>query len=254
MGRKTILLVENDAVIRDIIKSAFEREYNVIETPGCSEAIKVLGNPIDIALIDYMLPDGDGFDVLRTIRDMKSNLPVIILTAYGSEDVVVKALRAGATDYIKKPLVLASLRIKVADILAGKRGVELSGNSENINNEEFLLDGVAIYIENNYSDELTRDMLSERICMNKYKFSKIFNDRFGQSIKSYINNIRIKKAAELLKNNGHLRIAEIAVTVGYKNIMHFERVFKEIYGVSPKEYRSRSAYATPQCGHLWLSD
>lgn len=254
MGRKTILLVEDDAVIRDIIKSAFEREYDVLEASGCSEAYELSGNSIDIALIDYMLPDGDGFDVLKKIRYMKPKLPVIILTAYGSEDVVVKALRVGATDYIKKPLVLASLRSKVAYILAGRKGEELIGNSENINKEEFLLDGVAIYIDNNYSDELTRDMLAERICMNKYKFSKIFNERFGQSIKSYINNIRVKKATELLKNNGDLRIADIAVKVGYKNIMHFERVFKEIYGVSPKEYRSNPPDASPQCGYLWLSD
>lgn len=248
MVRKTVLLVEDDAVIRDIIKSAFEREYDVLEASGCSEAIKLLRNHVDIALIDYMLPDGDGFDVLKAIRDKKPKLPAIILTAYGSEDVVVKAFRAGAIDYIKKPLVLSSLRRKVADILAGKRGEELTENPMKIDTEDFLLDGVAIYIENNYSDELTRDMLAERICMNKYKFSKIFNERFGQSIKSYVNNIRVKKAAELLKNNRDLRIADIAVTVGYKNIMHFERVFKEIYGVSPKEYRSNPADACPQAG------
>jgi two-component system, response regulator YesN len=250
MGRKNILLVEDDAVIRDIIKSAFEREYNVLETSGCSEAIKLLRNNIDIALIDYILPDGYGFDVSKAIREVKPVLPIIIMTAYSSENVLLKALRAGATDYIKKPLVLAYLRRKVSDILAGKRGQELTGNPENINKEDFLLDGVAIYIDNNYSDELTRDLLAERICMNKYKFSKIFNEKFGQSIKSYINNIRVKKAAELLKNHD-LGIMDIALSVGFGSVGHFDRVFKEIYGVSPKEYRINPSNTSQQNSCLW---
>lgn len=253
MTRKTILLVEDDAVVRDIMKCALEREYNVIEASRCSETYALSGNTIDIALIDYMLPDGDGFDVLKRIRDIKPKLPVIILTAYGSEDVVVKALRADATDYIKKPVVLAYLRRKVADILAGNKREELTGSSEKINKEEFLLDGVAAFIENNYSDELTRDMLAERIGINKYKFSKIFNERFGQSIKSYINNVRVKKAAELLKNH-NLSIADIALSVGFRRVEHFDRVFKEIYGASPKDYRTNPTEAFHQSSHLWNHD
>lgn len=75
-------------------------------------------------------------------------------------------------------------------------------------------------------------------CMNIYKFSKTFKERIGQSLPSYLNSIRIKKAAELLKNPD-LSITEIAYFVGFGSVEHFIRIFKEVYGVSPKEYRRR---------------
>lgn len=248
MEKKTVLLVEDDALVRDILRSAFEREYNVLEASGCSEAALLLGNPIDIALIDYMLPDGDGFDVLKAVREVKPNLPIIMMTAYSTEGIVIRALRAGAAEYVKKPLVLGHLRRKVSDILGGKKGEELTERS--VTNEEFLLDSIAAFIENNYSDELTRDMLAEKVCMNKYKFSKIFNERFGQGIKSYLNYIRVKKAAELLRND-NLSIKDIAFSVGFRSIEHFDRVFKEIYGISPKEYRMNPANPSRQSVNLW---
>jgi transcriptional regulator GlxA family with amidase domain len=176
------------------------------------------------------------------------------LTAYSSEDVVIKAFRAGATDYIRKPLVLAYLRKKVSDILAGKNGEEPAEDSVHTNREDFLLDGIAAFIENNYSSDLSREMLAEKVCMNIYKFSNVFNERFGQNIKSYVNSIRVRKAAELLKNNRSLCIADIAEAVGYKNIIHFERVFKEIYGLSPKDYRTKPIEVSEPGNILWLSD
>jgi two-component system response regulator YesN len=248
MEKKTILLVEDDAVIRDIVRSAFEREYNVLEASGCSEAMELLKEPVDIAVIDYMLPDGDGFDVLKASRDMKPELPIIMMTAYSSEDVAIKALRAGATDYVKKPLLLTYLRRKVSDILAGKKGEDPAGTC--MKREEFLLDGVATFIDNNYSDDLTRDILAEKVCMNKYKFSKAFNERFGQSIKSYLNGIRVQKAADLLRNPD-LSIGDIAFSVGFGSVEHFIRVFKEIYGISPRAYRTSPAGASHQGDHLW---
>jgi two-component system, response regulator YesN len=250
MDKKVIFLVEDDALIRDIIKSALEREYDLIEASGCSVAAVMLNNSYDIALIDYVLPDGDGITVLKAIRAVKPEMPVILMTAYSSEEVLLKALRAGATDYIKKPLVLSYLSRKVSYILSGKMGDEISEDGAHTSREAFLLEGIEDFVANNYSADLTREMLAEKVYMNKYTFSKIFNKRFGQNIKSYINEVRVKKAAVLLRNNESLSITDIAATVGYNNIMHFERVFREIYGISPKEYRVNPCKAL-QKSNLW---
>jgi len=239
MEKKTVLLVEDDTLVRGLLVSAFEREYNILEASECSEAAKLLCNPIDIAIIDYVLPDGNGFDVLKAVREVKPDLPIIIMTAYSTEGLVIRALRAGAAEYVKKPLVLAYLRKKVSDILGGKSGENLTEYLGVNNKEDFLLDGIAVFIENNYSSDLTRDDLAERVGMNKYKFSKLFNDRFGRTVKSYINEIRVKKAAELLGNH-QLSIWYIAFSVGFGCVEHFDRVFKEIYGVAPKEYRKHA--------------
>lgn len=249
--KKTIFIIDDDAMVRDIIRSALEREYNILEASGYSEAVRLSNNIFDIALIDYILPDGNGIDVLKAIRQVKPNLPVIIMTAYSSEEIVIKSLRAAATDYVKKPAVLSSLMKKVAHLLEGKQEDEYAKSAAS--REEFLLDSIAVYMEENYSDDLIRDDLAKRIGMNKYKFSKEFNDRYGQSIKSYLNNIRVKKAADLLKNHD-INIGDIALSVGFGSIEHFNRVFREAYGISPKEYRNDPERISRQIAYLWESE
>jgi YesN/AraC family two-component response regulator len=235
-GKKSILLVEDDAVVRDMIKFVLERKYKVLEASRYSEAVNLLKNPIDLAIIDYSLPDKDGFDVLKAVRKARPSIPVIIITAYSSESLAIKAVRAGATDYIKKPLSLKDLMKRLSEILEGENS---NGYSEEmIRRYEFIMDGITSYIENNYNKDLTLDKLARIACMDKYKFCRAFKEKFGQGFRSYLNRIRIRNAAELLKNLD-LSITEIAFFVGYGSVEHFERVFKKSYRVSPREYRGK---------------
>ena len=237
MNKKTILLVEDDTVVREVIKDALKREYNVLEASGYSEAIKLFSYPIDLALIDYILPDGDGFEVLKAIREVKPELPAIIMTAYSNENVVLMAIRTEVADYIKKPLKLAYLRKRLSEILGD---MEANKNLEGLESrEEFVLDGVAAYLEEKYMKELTLDKVAGMACMSRFRFCRRFKERFGQSFVSYLNSIRVKNAAELLKKP-NLTITEIAQFVGYKSITHFERMFRTIHGISPGEYRKKA--------------
>lgn len=243
MERKSILLVEDDANVRNIIKFALERNYRVLEASGYLEAIDHLSKPVDLALIDYVLPGRDGFELLKAIREIKPTLPAIIMTAYSNETVAIEALRAGATDYIKKPLSLRYLMIRVSEILGEEIDVrhteEDNGPPEGVENkDEFIMDGIAAYIEEKYMEVLTLDKLAVMAGMNKFRLCRAFKERFGQTFKSYLNSVRIKNAKELLKSPD-LSISEIAYIAGYGSIVHFERIFKKRCGMSPKEYRRR---------------
>lgn len=237
MEKKTILLVEDDDVVRDMIKGAVEREYCVLAASKCSEGIAQIGNHFDLALIDFDLPDGDGFDVLRKIRAEKPKLPVIFMTAYGTENLAIKALRAGVTDYVRKPLSFVYLLGKLSEILEGKQNGKHPDSVES--HEVFVMDWVAALINDSYKEDFTRDKLARKAHMERYRFSRIFNKHFGVSVKSYLNSVRVARASELLGKNPELSVAEIAVSVGYSGISYFERVFKESRGMSPSEYRKR---------------
>lgn len=89
MDRKTILLVEDDHLLKRLIKGVLERQYRVLEAESCIEAIKQIGGSVDIALVDYILPDGDGLHVLKVIREMKPQLPVVIMTAYSTDNLAI---------------------------------------------------------------------------------------------------------------------------------------------------------------------
>lgn len=234
MPRKNILLVEDDDVLRNLIRGALEQQYHVLEATTTAEASGLSDAHIDLALIDYSLPDGNGFDVLKTLREVKPGVPVIMMTAYSTENLAIKAFRLGVTDYLKKPMSFAYLRGKLSELLEGKMNEGSSENRER--GEVFVMECIVAFIEENYMKKINRDKLAEKACMDRYKFSRLFKERFGQNIKSYLNNVRTQRAAELL-NNQDLSIAEVAFSVGYGSVPHFYRVFRELYGISPGEYR-----------------
>ena len=236
MKRKAILLVEDEAVVRDMIRGALEREYDVLEASTYSEALRHLAHHIDLALVDYALPDRDGFEVLKAVREAQPSLPVILMTGYGSEHVVIKALREGVTDYIKKPLSFSYLMKRLSEIL----GMNL-GNTfwkDTVTREEFIMDGISAYIEDRSMEDLNLDKLARMVCMSRFNFCRAFKGRFGLSFISYLNSLRVKKAARLL-DDANLTITEIATFVGYESVAHFGRVFRKVYGVSPTAFRTK---------------
>jgi YesN/AraC family two-component response regulator len=235
MVRKSLLVVDDDAVIRDVIKSALNDDYHVFEASTYEDVMKFPSQSVDLAIIDYLLPDRDGFEVLQSLRERNPALPAIIMTGYGNEDVIIQALRKNVTDYVKKPFNLKYLRERISDIL----GDEKEREDDAVSYKGRHLDSIAKHIQANYMGELTLDKLARLACMSRFSFCRAFKERFSQCFISYVNSIRIKKAVELLKNS-RTSITEISFSVGYKNSGHFNRVFKAVYKMSPREYRKKT--------------
>ena len=243
MDKKNILLIDDDNVVRDMIKDSLQKEYNVIEASTYTDVMELLDNHIDLALIDYVLPDADGFDVLQTLRVSKPALPAIMMTGYGNESVAIKALRTEILDYMKKPLNLSYLKKRLSEILGGR---ENNKEYKIVNSrDDFILDGIVSHIEEKYMKHITLEKAASMACMNKFKFCRAFKERYGQTFISYLNSIRVKNAAELLGNN-NLSITEIAYFVGYGSIVHFDRVFRSVHGISPREYRKTMINSSPK--------
>lgn len=233
---KSLLIVDDDPVIRDIIKSALETDYCVLEADCYEEAVRLAEQPMDFAIIDYILPDRDGFEVLRALRERYPALPAVIMTGHSDENIVIKAIRSTVADYIKKPLNLAYLRLRVSQILRAAQGNKPLVDAQS--SEESILEGVAGYIEGNYMKNITLDQLSRMACMNRFKFCRAFKKKFGRSFVSYTNKVRIERAGDLLKNTD-LSIIDVAYLAGYQSVVHFGRIFKRVHGIAPREYRSR---------------
>jgi DNA-binding NtrC family response regulator len=108
-----VLLVEDKAELRAMLRKALERSgYTVEEAPDGNSAIdKVLGRRYLIVLTDLKLPGKSGLDVLREARRVEPTLPVILMTAYGSVEEAVTAMKDGAFDFIQKPIDLDHLNL-----------------------------------------------------------------------------------------------------------------------------------------------
>ena len=113
-----ILIVDDVRTNRRILSSVLKDDYDIVEAESGQEAIDILesGRPIDLIMLDVMMPGMDGYEVLRLIRasDKFMGIPVILVTSLDSVDFEERGLFLGATDYIRKPIQpsLVKLRIK----------------------------------------------------------------------------------------------------------------------------------------------
>lgn len=118
----TVLIVDDEATQREIVTTVLGAGgYKVLSASSGTEALKRLREPgearPDLVLLDLMMPGMDGYGVLAELRPEWPDLPVIVLTAEGSLDTVVKVMRAGATDFIAKPASAERLRLAVENAL-----------------------------------------------------------------------------------------------------------------------------------------
>jgi DNA-binding response OmpR family regulator len=115
----TILIVEDDAAIRrGLVDAVRFAGYDVLETERGDEAVHMaLECPVDLVLLDVMLPGCDGFEVLGEVRKARPTLPVIMVTARGAEEDRVRGLLNGADDYVTKPFSATELLARVAAVM-----------------------------------------------------------------------------------------------------------------------------------------
>ena len=117
-----------------------------------------------------------------------------------------------------------------------------ASNTAQLNKEyieySYLIMKISEYIDNNHQDQISLDTLSEKFNISKYTISRTFRSITGYSFVQYINNIRIIHAQNSLLSTSQ-KITDIAYTCGFESATHFERCFKKITGITPKEYRKK---------------
>src|SRR5262245_49757422 len=103
-SRSRLLLVEDDALVRKMLGTFLEPRYAVSHAGNGRDALELLKTAeVDLVLTDVRMPVMDGIQLVRAIRRLKPHLPVVVMTGLGNEETAVEALRAGATNYLKKP-------------------------------------------------------------------------------------------------------------------------------------------------------
>lgn len=110
LAKGTVLVVDDEDLIRWSLRTQLAPlGYHVIEASSGAEALAHMADDPDVILLDFKLPDSDGFSLLRRLREMSPDVPVIVLTAFASVPRAVEAMRHGAYHYAKKPLEFEEL-------------------------------------------------------------------------------------------------------------------------------------------------
>lgn len=252
--KKRILVVEDDAEIIKVHQELLSDHFSVsIKTSGMQAIQYLKGGPdIALALVDVKLPDISGIEVLKELKKRQPSVPAIIITAFGSEHVAVKAFRCGARDYIKKPFSNDELLGRINFCLSlnileqGGHRKALTSETDQIASEIVArarssskdndIQQALRYIHNNFATEISLDRVAMTAGISKFHFSRLFKKMTGSTYQSYLNQVRVEQAKNLLQSDT-LTVTDIGYAVGYSDLTHFERIFKKLTGTTPSQYR-----------------
>jgi len=252
-GQKIMLLVDDNADVRYFIKSHFSSGYHIVEAKdgleGWHMALKTIPN---IIISDVMMPDMDGFEFCRKIRkdERTSHIPILLLTALGSREHEIEGLSLGADDYITKPFDLVILQTKVENILSVRQSLKqkyagevfLQPNNIVLSSpdERFLQKAIGV-VENNISDpELDIDRFATEIGVSRMQLYRKLNALTEMTVKEFVRDIRLKRAAQLLVQK-RMNVSEVAYAVGFKDLSHFRKCFRQEFGMSASDYMEKHA-------------
>lgn len=245
----TILIVEDNKDLREIMSDNLSRFYHVLAAENGVLALDLIHkNDVDIIISDIMMPEMDGLSLCRLIKnDIKtSHLSVLVLTAKDSPQDRIDSYEAGADGYISKPFEMEVLEARVKNLIysRSKRIEQFQQNYEvNITNieynstdEEFLKLAIK-KVEEKLSDEkYDFEQFAMDMSSSKSTLHRKLKSLTGLSPWEFIRNIRLKHAAQMLKNNVG-NISEIAFKVGFNDPKYFSRCFKTEFGINPKEFQ-----------------
>lgn len=125
---KSILIVEDSDSLRSVLKTVLENEgYEVVACPNAEEALQALrSKTFSCILADFKLPGKNGLDFLREAREIVKSVPFLIMTAYGSIDIAIQAMKSGANDFVTKPFEPQTLVSIIAEMIEHKRIIDRS--------------------------------------------------------------------------------------------------------------------------------
>ena len=251
--RNTILIVEDNPEMLHLLTEIFTPIYNVQTAKDGSEAIDLLKmlHP-DIILSDVMMTKVSGLELCTQIKNNYEtcHIPVVLLTAQSLEANTVEGLQTGADDYITKPFNARLLIMRCNNLVNTRRVLqdkfakqaEFSPKIIATNpNDILFMDKAYKVIEANFENQnFDVDMFCSEMAMSRVKLYSKMKGVSGLTPKDFIQNVKLKKAADLLINRPDLLIADITYKLGFSSPRYFSKSFKELFGIIPTEYRDKN--------------
>ena len=203
----------------------------------------------DLVLSDIMMPEMDGNTLCTRIKTNPNtnSIPVVLLTAKNRDEDKLESLETGADAYIVKPFNMEILRRTIMNLINKHRLLRLKYErndslEEQIDEielkspDEKLLERIMECINKNLNNsDLSVDMIADTVGISRVHLHRKMKDLTGQTPHDFIRNIRLKKAAQLLANQG-MNVTEVMYACGFANSASFSTVFKKFYGMSPRDY------------------
>lgn len=216
----------------------------------------------DIILTDIRMPKLDGLEMINRIKDKVKDAQIIILTGFRDFEYAQRGISLGVFRFLLKPTrkqdIIGAVNEAIVDIEENrKRDKEFKELQEQVSKfygfkhqdinqktsvkqdygSKYLAVRAINFIKEQYMEDLNLQMIADELYISTWHLCKVLKKETGNTFINILNQIRVDEAKGLLKETNY-RIYEIAHRVGYSDPTHFGRVFKQISGCTPSEYRN----------------
>ncbi|MDD3387572.1 MAG: two-component regulator propeller domain-containing protein [Prevotella sp.] len=249
-ARSSILIVEDNDDIRQLLSTLFTPYYNVLTAVDGQEGLEMVRDEMpDIVLSDIYMPNMSGIELCKTIKQDFSicHIPVVLLTARTTETQTIEGLKIGADAYIAKPFNNDILVSRCNNLVNNRRLLQRKFSEQPHSEADLLasnpldkemLDKAMKIIDRYYNDtEFNVDIFAREMGMSRTAFFKKWKTLTGQTPKSFLQTMRLQKAAEMLRARPDISIEDVSYMNGFASARYFCKCFKDVYRQQPSTYR-----------------
>lgn len=250
-SRLIVLVVEDNADIKEYIRTSLAEAYEVITAKDGKEGWEVAQTKIPNMIVsDIMMPVMDGIELCKRVKeDMRtSHIPVILLTAKDSLQDKKEGYDSGADSYLTKPFSAKLLHSRINNLLEARKKTafllaqadttpkqETAASSLNKLDNEFLQKITCIIEKNLEMEKMDIAFIADKMCMSHSTLYRKIKGLTDMSANEFIRKVKMRKGVELLMS-GQYTISEIAYMIGFSSVAYFRQCFKDEYGMSPSDY------------------
>src|SRR5262245_43006669 len=247
-----IRLVDDEGGLREVVALFLSDAYDVKQAATGAEALAIVHrDPVVAVVLDYRLPDRSGLEVLTEIRSARPDVPVVMMTGYGSEALCASALKLGVRDYFPKPVNVGDLMDAVRRLVSETSASGEAGDGETVavqqmaahrapaGDLELSIQKAMGLIQLRYWDNLSLAGLARELGMSKFHLSRRFREEVGVTVRTYLLRTRLDRAKVLLTRTQD-SITEVAHAVGIGDLPRFDKLFKRYTGLTPSAYRMQA--------------
>ena len=239
----SVYLVDDDSwILEELVEMVPWLDY-AFEVVGSStdplravEEIEKLSP--DVVFCDLKMPNMDGNELIRTLKEKGVTSEFVMLSAYDSFENVRAFFQQTGFDYLLKPVNNADIQIVLEglDARLSKRAPLKDENEKDSLTENPGFNKIISYINDHFDEKITLNTLAKQFGFSKGYICGLFQKYFNKSLNLYLTEKRMELAKELLLDKSIL-VKDVAYRTGYADYYHFFKVFKNHYGISPKELR-----------------
>lgn len=241
------IFVDDEDLMRELFTEIldYSKYHFTLEDTFASaeEALEYLRLHDDISLVitDIKMGQMSGLDFCEEIRKYNPHIQLVIVSAYQDFAFARSAIQQNVFDYLPKPTSYSDLDTLFTTLeihLNEMNTLSISAPTapDVVHHYTPLIDTIKQYINENYHKDISLEDVAKHVSLNTSYLSRYFKQHTHSKFIDYLSEVRVEKAKLILQDNT-IRVYEVCDKVGYKNIQHFYKVFKQFTGFTPTEFR-----------------